>query len=51
MTAATINVTEVVHIVVNGVEYAAEEIFSPVGSRAFAYTDADGVVRIIRIKN
>lgn len=47
----TINLSEVVRVVVGGVAYDAEEIFSPAGSRAFAYTDASGTVRIVRIKN
>lgn len=49
----TIALTEVVRIVVKGVEYDAEEIFKGIfeGSRTFAYTDADGVGHIIRIKS
>lgn len=49
----TINLTEVVRIVVNGVAHDAEELFKGVfeGSRTFSYTDADGVGHIIRLKN
>lgn len=49
----TVNLTEVVRIVVKGVEYDAEELLKGVfeGSRTFAYTDADGVAHIVRLKN
>lgn len=48
----TINVVEVVRIVIDGVTYDAEEIFKGVfeGSRTFAYTNAAGNGCIIRIK-
>lgn len=49
----TVNLTEVVRIVVKGVEYDAEELFKGVfeGSRTFAYTNSDGIGRVIRVKS
>lgn len=48
----TVNLTEVVRIVVDGVAYDAEELFKGVfaGSRTFAYTNAAGNGCIIRLK-
>jgi hypothetical protein len=49
----TVVVEETVRIVVRGVAYDAEELFKGVfeGTRTFAYTDADGVSHIVRLKN
>lgn len=49
----TMTVVETTRLTVKGVDYEAEELFKGVfeGSRTFAYTDADGVGHIIRIKN
>lgn len=48
----TVNLTEVVRIVVKGVEYDAVELLKGVfeGSRTFAYTNEAGNGCIIRIK-
>lgn len=46
----TVEVEETIVLVINGVEYGAEEVFSQPGSRCFVYTDAFGTMRVLRIQ-